>query len=201
MNLSREVLETISNPRFYQDIIKEDTDYYAINLNNVKFDNKDVNAAFTRLYSDLTKKYIYNHLDPMADWNCCNKVPKDYNKLKKEYNFYYNNDIIKDAQVHIRFKWNFDGEKYSDRAVKIYLNFDNSVKLDTVGKIQAIMQKTKDFLYNWDKIEPDLFRDMENYISKIKAEDKRIEAEKQEIIAKPEKEDTEFIDFCKNFKA
>lgn len=199
MKLSNEILENLERPNYYLKVIDDYKDYYAINLNNVEFDNADVNNALQAIYTELEKSKIFEYLDDMADWNCCNKTPKFYNEMKKEYN--YNIDI-EHNQFHIRLKWNFDGEKYSTKSVAIYINFNKDTDLSSLNKkVEIIIQKTKEFLYNWHIIKSSLLTNMDNYIKRLIEKDKELNKERTDNVIKTEKEDTEFIDFCKNFKA
>ena len=204
MELTLHTLEQLSpNYRYGSNIFTIDNkkNTASIDLGYVGFKEEDIENAINSIYDSLHKLEIYKYLDDMVDQNCCYRTPKFYNELKKEYNFY---DNFGDTQVHIRFKWCFDGEKYCDRNSQIYFNFNNSKDLSEEEKVEIIKQKTKEFLYGWNIVKKDLLKDMTEYIEEIKGQDKVLEKEKQkaqEIKTKKDEEDKEFIDFCKNFKA
>ena len=176
-----------------------------IHLHNIRFENEDVNNALDAIIKNLKQSEIFDYLDQMADFNCCNGIPEHYNELKKEYHFV---DNFGDTTAHIELEWYFDGEKYSTREAYIYLNFKSDTELSLDEKVKIIEQKTKEFIYGWNIVKEDLIADQENYIKKLKIRDKELEqeeaAERQKISdneVKETEEDNKFIDFCKNFKA
>lgn len=203
LKLSKRTIEDLK--RGYSSIFTSFENLKTIHIHNIRFENEDINIALDAIIKKLKESEIFTYLDKMADWNCCNGIPKFYNEMRKEYNFV---DNIGDIQVHIELGWDFDGEKYSTRGARIYLYFKSDEELSLDEKVKIIEQRIKEFVYGWNIVKEDLIKDQKDYIEKLQIEDKEIEnlknLEKEKISEQKEKEEIEdcnFIDFCKIFEA
>ena len=191
LKLSKRTIEDLEHG--YSSIITQFENIQTIHLHNIRFENEDINNALDAIIKNLKQSKIFDYLDRMIDFDRCNGIPEYYNELKKEYNFV---DNFGDIQVHIELKW-----EYSTRGVCIYIDFKSDTELSLDEKVKIIEQRTKEFIYGWDILKEDLIANQEDYIKRLIEKDKELDKERTENVIKTEKEDTEFIDFCKNFNA